>query len=47
MCLGSFFDDFPVLEYGPIAEETGGIMLEALKLFGWEVSEDKLKPFAA
>jgi hypothetical protein len=47
MCLGSFFDDFPVLEYGPIAEETGDIMLEALKLFGWEVSEDKLKPFAA
>ena len=44
---GSFFGDFPVLEYGPIAEETGDIMLRALKLFGWEVSEDKLKPFAA
>jgi hypothetical protein len=44
---GSFFDDFPVLEYGPIAEETRDIMLRALKLFGWEVSEDKLKPFAA
>ena len=47
MTLTSFFDDFPWLEYGSMAEVTAGISKRTFELFGWDVSVEKLKAFSS
>ena len=46
LCATSFYDDFPVLEFRALSQDTDWLVGQFLECLGWEVSKDKELPFA-